>query len=88
MLGEVVGHRQRRVAERLDLSRELDPFLAARVGIGQFIPGFDEGLTLMREGGDRWVIIPPELGYGSVARPGIPENSTLVFRLELLSVTQ
>ena len=60
----------------------------ARVGIGQFIPGFDEGLTLMREGGDRWVIIPPELGYGSVARPGIPENSTLVFRLELLSVTQ
>jgi FKBP-type peptidyl-prolyl cis-trans isomerase len=40
----------------------------------------------MRVGGLRRVTIPPELGYGSTARDGIPANSTLVFEIELLQV--
>ena len=56
------------------------------VGIGQMIPGFDEGVALMKEGGKAKLVIPPELGYGDQERGAIPANSTLIFEVELLSV--
>lgn len=56
------------------------------LGVGYVIPGWDEGISLMREGGKAQLIIPPELAYGPQERPNIPANSTLYFDVELVSV--
>jgi FKBP-type peptidyl-prolyl cis-trans isomerase len=50
------------------------------------IPGWTEGLQLMRKGGKAMFIVPPELGYGDRARQNIPSNSVLIFEVELLDV--
>lgn len=50
------------------------------------IKGWTEALQLMKVGGKMKLFIPPELGYGPAARPGIPANSVLVFDVELLDV--
>ncbi|MEM9827013.1 MAG: FKBP-type peptidyl-prolyl cis-trans isomerase [Planctomycetota bacterium] len=47
------------------------------------VPGFGEGLMLVREGGMIELIIPPELGYGAEGNSMIPPNATLHFRVEL-----
>jgi len=52
-----------------------------------FIPGFEQALIGMRAGGTRQAIIPPFLGYGASGVGSIPPNSTLIFDLELVSVT-
>lgn len=57
-----------------------------RLGAGQVIAGFDEGVRGMNVGGRRQLIIPPELGYGSRATGSIPANSILVFTIDLVSV--
>ena len=56
--------------------------------LNQVIPGWTEALQLMRPG-DVWEIyMPPELGYGAEPKPGLPANSTLIFKVELLDVFQ
>jgi FKBP-type peptidyl-prolyl cis-trans isomerase FkpA len=55
------------------------------IGTG-VIPGFSQGVTGMRVGGLRRVVIPPSLGYGSQPNGPIPANSTLIFEIELLSI--
>jgi FKBP-type peptidyl-prolyl cis-trans isomerase FkpA len=56
------------------------------VGSG-VIAGFSRGVTGMRVGGQRRVVIPPDLGYGSAGSPPtIPGNATLIFDIELRSV--
>jgi FKBP-type peptidyl-prolyl cis-trans isomerase len=57
------------------------------VGTG-VIPGFSQAVIGMNVGGQRRVIIPPELGYGSSppANSGIPVNATLVFEITLKSI--
>jgi FKBP-type peptidyl-prolyl cis-trans isomerase FkpA len=56
------------------------------VGTG-VIAGFSQGVTGMKVGGQRRVIIPPELGYGSQSpNATIPPNATLVFEITLTSV--
>lgn len=51
------------------------------------IPGWVQGITGMKVGGRREIIIPPKLGYGSTAQSGIPANSTLIFVVDLLKVS-
>jgi peptidylprolyl isomerase len=57
------------------------------LGKGQVIPGWDEGVATMKVGGERTLIIPPSLGYGSSGAGGvIPPNATLLFDVKLLAV--
>lgn len=73
--------------ENKGLQIDVSEGLAFRLGAGQVIPGFDAGVTGMRVGGQRRVVIPPELAYGEQGTTLIPPNATLVFDIRLLAST-
>ena len=60
--------------------------LTFTLGTGQVVAGFDEGVTGMKLGGIRIVIIPPGLAYGERAIGAIPAGSILIFRIELTDI--
>ncbi len=58
----------------------------AEFGLSQVIPGWTEGLQLMKAGGKARFHVPPDLGYGPGGTRGIPPNSVLIFDVELLEI--
>jgi hypothetical protein len=70
--------------EKFDSSRDKGAPMEFKFGVTPMIPGWDEGLSTMKVGGRRKLVVPPKLGYGQQGRPGIPPNATLFFDLELL----
>jgi peptidylprolyl isomerase len=72
---------------KFDSSRDRGQPFSFTIGKGQVIKGWDEGLSTMKVGGRRQLIIPEQLGYGARGAGGvIPPYSTLIFDVELLDV--
>lgn len=71
---------------KFDSSVERDEPLMLMAGMGQVIPGWDEGLQLLKPGSKARFIIPPQLGYGERDLGIIPANSTLIFDVEIVEV--
>jgi len=61
--------------------------ISINIGVGQVIPGWDEGIMLLNEGSKATLVVPSDLGYGPSGAGGvIPPNATLIFKVQLVKV--
>ncbi len=73
--------------EEFDASYNRGEPLKFQLGVGQVIPGWDQGVAGMKVGGRRQLVIPPHLGYGDRGAGGaIKPGETLIFVVDLISV--
>jgi peptidylprolyl isomerase len=73
--------------EEFDASYNRGAPLDFRLGVGQVISGWDQGVQGMKVGGRRKLVIPPHLGYGDRGAGGvIKPGETLIFVVDLLAV--
>ncbi|WP_109508282.1 FKBP-type peptidyl-prolyl cis-trans isomerase [Nocardioides speluncae] len=74
--------------EEFDASYNRGEPLRFRLGVGQVIPGWDQGVAGMKVGGRRKLVIPPHLGYGDRGAGGvIKPGETLIFVVDLVGVS-
>ncbi|HWL40175.1 MAG TPA: FKBP-type peptidyl-prolyl cis-trans isomerase [Gemmatimonadaceae bacterium] len=79
---------------RLESSHDFDQPLIFTPGLGDLIDGFEQGVIGMRTAGSRRLIVPPHLAYGaqeqrnSAGEIVVPANSTLVYDLEIVAISQ
>ncbi len=73
--------------EEFDASYNRGAPLDFRLGVGQVIPGWDQGVQGMKVGGRRRLVIPPHLGYGDTGAGGVIKGGeTLIFVVDLVDV--
>jgi FKBP-type peptidyl-prolyl cis-trans isomerase len=72
--------------DEFDNSRKRGTPFEFKVGEGMVIKGWDEGVVGMKTGGQRVLIIPPEMAYGEQGIGPIPGGATLVFAIELIEI--
>ena len=74
--------------EEFDASYNRGTPLQFRLGVGQVIAGWDQGVSGMKVGGRRQLVIPPHLGYGDRGAGGvIKPGETLIFVVDLIGVS-
>jgi len=73
---------------KFDSSYDRNEAFSFKLGAGQVIQGWDQGVAGMKVGGVRKLTIPPGLGYGARGAGGvIPPDATLIFKVELVAVS-